>query len=518
MPLGDSITVGKYSGHDPVAGVDVPGDDIGYRKDLWDLLQAAGYNVDFVGTKSNGSAYPFSDPEHEGHNGWRDDEIAANIYNNGGENWLVKNPGDVILLHIGTNSLNTDPSDVEDILDEIDQFESHTGSKVIVIVAKIIDQVPNNATVTNFNTAVAGMVGGRGDFESELFIVDMQGGAGLNYSIWPGDPTGDMIDSLHPYATGYAKMADVWFAKYDEKIGAASPNDAPQITNPGSQSSPQGVLVNLPITATDPDGEPITFTAYNLPPGLTINSSTGSISGTINGTAPGGSSYNATIIVADGNLCGTSSISFTWTVINGRPDIVSSVNNRTDNEGDFVQIDIDAIDPNNDNLTYSATNLPPGININSSNGLISGVIGYSASEQVQFSNFQVQVKVADDGTPSLEDTINFTWTVNDIATDAPVVNNPGDQRNKTGEHISLQIIASDLEGEDLDFVAENLPGNLVINLNTGEISGQIQEWAALASPYDVTVTVTDESANSTAIDFTWIVSKEDVFLPLVVKK
>ncbi len=80
-----------------------------------------------------------------------------------------------------------DETQVEDILDEIDEFEGDAGSKVIVIVARIIDQVPNKTTVHDFNDAVEGMVTGRTDYGTELFMVDMEDGAGLNYSIWPGD-------------------------------------------------------------------------------------------------------------------------------------------------------------------------------------------------------------------------------------------------------------------------------------------------------------------------------------------
>lgn len=520
MPLGDSITLGKYSGHDPVPGVDEPEDDIGYRKDLWDLLQAAGYNVDFVGTESNGSAYPFSDPEHEGHNGWTDSQIADNIYNEpGGENWLISQTPDVILLHIGTNNLSINPSDVEMVLDEINEYEVATASTVNVIVARIIDWVPNNPSVRIFNNNVETMVKNRLDYGTELFLVEMESQAGMDYS------TGvDMIDDLHPLASGYTKMAQCWKEAFDVIYGTPSANNLPVFDSPlGNQTNLEGETIIPPkdMGATDIDGgDTLTYSALNLPDGLTINSETGAIFGTISSSASSGSPYYVAISVSDGNPCGSTRHVFYWTVneYNQPPEIQNTGLNRVDDEGDFVQIDIDATDPNDTNLDYSATNLPPGININSNNGLISGVISYTASEQAQFPNFQVEVKVADDGNPSLEDTVNFTWTVNDVATDAPVVNNPGDQRNKTGEDISLQIIASDPEGEDLDFVAENLPGNLVINLNTGEISGQIQEWAALASPYDITVTVTDESANSTAIDFTWIVSKEDIFLPLVLKK
>jgi len=43
-----------------------------------------------------------------------------------------------------------------------------------------------------------------------IAIVDMETetGAGLDYRI---RPTGDMYDCLHPYATGYEKMAEEWF-------------------------------------------------------------------------------------------------------------------------------------------------------------------------------------------------------------------------------------------------------------------------------------------------------------------
>ena len=213
MPLGDSITTGKYSGQDTSDGADA--DDIGYRKDLWDLLNVGGFSVDFVGTESNGAAYPFSDPEHEGHNGFTDAQIAENIYNYpGGDNWLIQNPPDVILLHIGTNELSNNPDEVERILDEIDEYEADTSSRVIVILARIIDMVPNNPVVNQFNNEVETMATGRSEYGVDLHMVDMEDGAGLAYS-YP--PEGDMLpDNIHPFATGYTKMAAVWRAAFND--------------------------------------------------------------------------------------------------------------------------------------------------------------------------------------------------------------------------------------------------------------------------------------------------------------
>ncbi len=214
MPLGDSITTGKYSGNDTSDTAQGAEDDIGYRKDLWDLLTARGFSVDFVGTESNGSTYPFIDPEHEGHNGFTDAEIADNIYNDGGENWLSQNPPHVVLLHIGTNELDKSPSEVERILDEIDEYEADTGSRVKVILARIIDKVPNNPVVNQFNNNIAAMAAARPEFGIDLFMVDMEDGAGLIYST---QPAGDMLlDGLHPYATGYSKMAAVWSTAFSD--------------------------------------------------------------------------------------------------------------------------------------------------------------------------------------------------------------------------------------------------------------------------------------------------------------
>jgi len=66
MPLGDSITQG-YRGRDS------------YRRDLWLKLRKSGADVDFVGSMKNNfmgtPAHEDFDMDHEGHWGWRADQI-----------------------------------------------------------------------------------------------------------------------------------------------------------------------------------------------------------------------------------------------------------------------------------------------------------------------------------------------------------------------------------------------------------------------------------------------------------
>ena len=509
MPLGDSITTGRYSGiiiRDP----EDAGDDIGYRKDLWELLTGSGYTVDFVGSVNNGASYPFSDYQHEGHNGWRDDQIADNIYNNGGENFLSQNPPDVILLHIGTNSLNSEEFDVEDILDEINEYEVITGSSVIVIVARIIDMVPNNSAVNQFNNNVEAMVTARPDYNSEVFMVDMEDGAGLNYAIYPDNPTGDMIDNLHPYSTGYTKMAAVWKAKFDEIYASCGTNDPPDVdpvVPPPLPIYDEGDTIEpLQIVASDPDGDPLTYGAVNLPDGLSIHPSSGLISGMLTNTAAEFSPYPVQVTVSDGKPLGSTTIGFEWEVnyINLSPSL-QNPGNQSHAEGDPVSLDLNASDLDNDSLTFSAVNLPQGLTIDQNTDQITGTISYQAANGIPY---PVEITVADDGSPSLEDSVNFTWTVADTNR-TPVVTAPVTQTDDEGTTLDppLQITASDPDGDSLQFQATNLPPGLSINESNGQISGMIDYDASPDSPYAVVITVTDDGVptKSTVIDFFWTI-------------
>ena len=88
----------------------------------------------------------------------------------------------------------------------------------------------------------------------------------------------------------------------------AKPNRAPVLTQPASQSTVQGVAASLALLATDPDGDAITYSAAGLPPGLTVQSALGVISGTPTTTG----TYTVTATASDGSLNAVRT--FTWTV------------------------------------------------------------------------------------------------------------------------------------------------------------------------------------------------------------
>ncbi|MFG2885336.1 putative Ig domain-containing protein [Streptomyces sp. NPDC048297] len=113
-------------------------------------------------------------------------------------------------------------------------------------------------------------------------------------------------------------------AGYDGPTGWGTPNgtaaftagtstgNTVTVTNPGSQSTTTGSAASLQIHATDSAGAALTYSASGLPTGLSINSS----SGLISGTASTAGTYQVTVTAQD-STGASGSTSFTWTVGSG---------------------------------------------------------------------------------------------------------------------------------------------------------------------------------------------------------
>lgn len=226
MPLGDSITEGLTIGsiNEPPAG-----ERVGYRRKLFNDLTAlanGGYTIDFVGQLSNGATAtpPIADPDHQGTPGERDDQVASNVIS-----YLNTTPPDIILLHIGTNDFDTSPTDVRNILNNIQSWEN-ANYPVTVFLARIIQDVdPPNLDVTTFNTNVANSL----VMSDRVVTVNLQTGAGMIYSIdtsagclASGDSgtgcSGDMADDLHPNPNGYFKLATKWYTELTKSTNVGS--------------------------------------------------------------------------------------------------------------------------------------------------------------------------------------------------------------------------------------------------------------------------------------------------------
>jgi len=207
MPLGDSITWDWYYGDSRTDAY-----RHSYRSYLWYLLNDHAYDVDFVGTRSNGEAVsPEFDGDNEAYTGYATFQIEPLIYSA-----LQETSPDVILLHIGTNdSMYSTPSEAVDslssLLDEIDRYEKNYGHHITVLLARIIYLPKVASWVPNFNDYLDDMVEDRIEDGDDIVVVDMESGAGLDYSR-------DLIDGIHPTSAGYEKMADLWYSTLTKVI------------------------------------------------------------------------------------------------------------------------------------------------------------------------------------------------------------------------------------------------------------------------------------------------------------
>jgi Bacterial Ig domain/Putative Ig domain len=281
-----------------------------------------------------------------------------------------------------------------------------------------------------------------------------------------------------------------------------SPPPAPILTAPGSQTNTEGDSVSLDVTASDPNGYALQYAADNLPGGLTINSSTGVISGTVVAESADYNLgiYDVTVIVANSDG-GSTSGGFTWT-IDVAPPIVTNPGSQTNDSGDNVSLQISASQYDGDPLDYEATNLPDGLSLDPDSGLISGTV---AADAISSTPYSVTVTVTDD-TPAtpVSTSQTFNWSIG-AGNPTPTFTNPGAQFNSVGDYVDLTLNATDPGGYPLTVTDSGLPSGLSIDPGSGEITGTIANSAASTTPYSVTVTASDGQASDSQT-FNWTVS------------
>jgi len=202
---------------------------------------------------------------------------------------------------------------------------------------------------------------------------------------------------------------------------AAGGHHTVTVTNPGNQVGTVDVAASLQIQATDSvAGQILTYTATGLPPGLSISSSTGLITGTP--TTIG--TFNVTVTARAGV---TGSATFTWTITASNTVTVTGPGNQFGTVGTAASLQIQATDTAaGQTLTYAATGLPASLSISSSTGLITGTPTTPATSTVT-------VTVTD--STGASGSATFTWT---ISTPAPQLQVSGNKLvNSAGQQVVL---------------------------------------------------------------------------------
>ncbi len=168
-----------------------------------------------------------------------------------------------------------------------------------------------------------------------------------------------------------------------------------RLANPGPQASVVGTAVSKPVTAIDAGGATVSYAASGLPPGLSINASTGVVTGhpTTAGT------YTVALLARDSDGL-VSHTTFSW-VIEPVVVTVATPAAQLGHVGAAARLAIHASANNGAALGYSASGLPRGLSMNRSTGVITG-------KPTDARRSSVTVTVADGSTST---TVTFVWTI-----------------------------------------------------------------------------------------------------------
>ena len=171
------------------------------------------------------------------------------------------------------------------------QTESDDGVRVWVNNTLVIDQWADRPATLHNSPAIALTAGQRVPIRMEYY-----------------EAGGFAVARLRWSQPGSSSFAAIPLANL--RSASLNSNRPPVLTTPAAVTTEQGQAASLAISASDPDGDPLSYSAAGLPPGLSIGPATGVISGSPSSAG----SYSVTIVIDDGRG-GSQATQFSWTVL-----------------------------------------------------------------------------------------------------------------------------------------------------------------------------------------------------------
>ena len=232
---------------------------------------------------------------------------------------------------------------------------------------------------------------------------------------------------------------------------AGSGNHAPLWQPPiGDRSIVETATLTFSISATDADGDALTYSATQLPTGASFTATTRTFTWTPTNFQSG--RYRVMFQVSDTHVTVSETITITVREGSNQAPVLAAIGDQSVNENASLSFSLSATDPDGDSLTFSATGLPSGAS--SANGVFSWTPSYD-----QAGSYQVTFTVSDG---ELTDSEQITITVVECLATRPPLRRMSSVRRrmpfKSRSNTLIALTISD-EGSGID------AGTVAISVN-----------------------------------------------------
>ena len=318
----------------------------------------------------------------------------------------------------------------------------------------VVSEVPNRAPAANAGGPYAALVG-------QKINCDGTGSA---------DPDGDTLSFEWDFGDGTAGTGEVPVHTYVEPgnyivmLTVTDPEGAfstaqteatiEDINHPPALLPLEDITVkesqplSFQVTGTDPDNDPMTFTHSPLPEGAVFNAGDQTFAWTPTYDQAG--AYPITFTVTDPEgLSGSDDATITVTHVN-RPPILDPVSDRDIAETKTLTFRVKGRDPDGDDLTYDARNLPGDASFDAGNQTFSWTpaSGYAGVYHISFT--------VTDGYLSDEVSARIFVTAFDI-NNSPSLTPVASQVIDEAQLLQFQVMASDPNNDELTLDSAGLP-------------------------------------------------------------
>ena len=330
----------------------------------------------------------------------------------------------------------------------------------------------------------------------------------FSYTTLPAGASFDPTTGALTWTPGFAQGGNysITFTVEDDGDGTGGTPQSAQITVPitvlpaystpvvdsiSNQSVAEGSTLTIPISAANADGDPITITAQGLPSFATLtDNQNGTATIVANPTTGQRGNYVVTVVATADGLSGSTQFVLSATSVS-EPPVLSYIGPTVAVIGQTLSFNVTASELDQSPLTFSVQGLPADATLTPTS--VYGVSQFQwTPTAAEAGSYSATFTVANNGNgnPSLAQSVSQVVTFVVRASDAPPVLLPvADASVTQGQPLSIQLQATDPDGDPITFTASQMPSGATLNPSTGLFT-----WAPgilQAGSFSVRFTATD---------------------------